>query len=165
MLGSEGPKHGRLLMALARIMVLNTSEGMGHAPGPIPTLKNARYSARPNTAKPSLLALPMNANDTSISDADMPRSDTKKSGRRPVPGEDDDDLLDYAQDDEDPHLGRAGLDPALVEDEHEEVLDGVDAHGLLGDGRADPDEEHPLERQAGEEDNVPADKNNARIAN
>ena len=33
------------LMAFARIVVVNTSEGISQAPGPIPILKNARYNA------------------------------------------------------------------------------------------------------------------------
>eukprot|EP00581_Thalassiosira_minuscula_P013235 CAMPEP_0183733196 /NCGR_PEP_ID=MMETSP0737-20130205/40442_1 /TAXON_ID=385413 /ORGANISM="Thalassiosira miniscula, Strain CCMP1093" /LENGTH=71 /DNA_ID=CAMNT_0025966397 /DNA_START=125 /DNA_END=337 /DNA_ORIENTATION=- len=36
------------LMALARIRVGNTSDGISHAPGPIPTEKNAKYNAKPN---------------------------------------------------------------------------------------------------------------------
>mmetsp|Transcript_32800 Transcript_32800/g.68990 ORF Transcript_32800/g.68990 Transcript_32800/m.68990 type:complete len:246 (-) Transcript_32800:1117-1854(-) len=71
------------LMALARIMVLNTSDGTSHAPGPIPSEKNARYNANPNTANPSLFAFPTNANDTNRSDTDMPSNDTMNSGRRP----------------------------------------------------------------------------------
>ena len=71
------------LMALARIIVLKTSEGMSHAPGPIPILKKARYNANPTTANPSLWAFPINANDTNNSDTDMPSNDTKNNGRRP----------------------------------------------------------------------------------
>mmetsp|Transcript_19482 Transcript_19482/g.35050 ORF Transcript_19482/g.35050 Transcript_19482/m.35050 type:complete len:154 (+) Transcript_19482:510-971(+) len=72
------------LIALARIIVLNTSEGISHAPGPIPILKNAKYNARPNTANPSLFAFPTNAKDTNINETDIPNNDTKNSGRRPL---------------------------------------------------------------------------------
>mmetsp|Transcript_45519 Transcript_45519/g.95559 ORF Transcript_45519/g.95559 Transcript_45519/m.95559 type:complete len:247 (+) Transcript_45519:40-780(+) len=71
------------LMALARIIVLNTSEGTSHAPGPIPILKKARYNANPNTAKPSLLAFPMNEKETNMRDTDIPINEMKNNGRLP----------------------------------------------------------------------------------
>ena len=75
--------HAKLI-ALARIIVLNTSEGISQAPGPIPNEKNARYRANPNTANRPLLAPPTNPNDTKKSDMDMPINDMKNSGRRPI---------------------------------------------------------------------------------
>ena len=71
------------LIALARIIVLKTSEGTSHAPGPIPKEKNARYNAKPNTANPPLLAFPIKLNDTNRSATAMPSNDTKNNGRRP----------------------------------------------------------------------------------
>merc|ERR1719356_574955 len=67
-------------MALARTMVEKTSEGMSQAPGPIPTLKKARYSARPTTASALLSLPPTKAPDTSARLRAMPSRDTKKSG-------------------------------------------------------------------------------------
>ena len=42
------------LIALARIVVANTSDGINHAPGPIPRLKKDRYMAKANTANAPL---------------------------------------------------------------------------------------------------------------
>ena len=36
-------KNVAILIALARMVVENTSDGINHAPGPIPRLKNPRY--------------------------------------------------------------------------------------------------------------------------
>mmetsp|Transcript_27185 Transcript_27185/g.32968 ORF Transcript_27185/g.32968 Transcript_27185/m.32968 type:complete len:91 (-) Transcript_27185:942-1214(-) len=43
------------LIALARMVVEKTSDGINHAPGPIPREKKARYKASANTAKAALL--------------------------------------------------------------------------------------------------------------
>mmetsp|Transcript_6064 Transcript_6064/g.12596 ORF Transcript_6064/g.12596 Transcript_6064/m.12596 type:complete len:113 (+) Transcript_6064:106-444(+) len=71
------------LIALARIIVLNTSDGMSQAPGPMPTLKNAMYNANPNTANPSLERPPTKANDTRNKDIEQPNKETKNRGLRP----------------------------------------------------------------------------------
>ena len=44
-------KNVAMLIALARMVVENTSLGISHAPGPIPRLKNERYIANPTRAK------------------------------------------------------------------------------------------------------------------
>jgi len=70
-------------MALARISVLDTSDGMSQAPGPIPTEKKARYDVNLVTANPALWALPTNPMDISSKLIAIPMSDVKKSGRSP----------------------------------------------------------------------------------
>ena len=71
------------LIAFARIIVLNTSEGISQAPGPIPILKNARYSANPKIAVPSLEAAPMKLIDTMNRDTAHPNRETNINGLRP----------------------------------------------------------------------------------
>mmetsp|Transcript_25359 Transcript_25359/g.41174 ORF Transcript_25359/g.41174 Transcript_25359/m.41174 type:complete len:217 (-) Transcript_25359:901-1551(-) len=72
------------LMAFARIIVLNTSEGMSQAPGPIPILKNARYNPNPTIAPTSLATAPMKLIATMKNETDMPTREMKTKGLRPV---------------------------------------------------------------------------------
>jgi hypothetical protein len=45
-------------IALARMLTANISEGMSHAPGPAPTLKNERYNDSPTIANVELFFFP-----------------------------------------------------------------------------------------------------------
>jgi hypothetical protein len=54
------------LIAFARIIVENTSEGTSQAPGPIPMLKNAKYRPRANTPNPAFTEDPRKFKATNI---------------------------------------------------------------------------------------------------
>mmetsp|Transcript_38687 Transcript_38687/g.116206 ORF Transcript_38687/g.116206 Transcript_38687/m.116206 type:complete len:230 (+) Transcript_38687:458-1147(+) len=72
-----------MLMALVRIVKENTSDGINHAPGPIPKLKKERYIAREHTANaelcPAKKLIERNKRATV-----MPVRERKKSGLRPL---------------------------------------------------------------------------------
>lgn len=60
------------LMALARIHVGKTSDGINQAPGPMPRLNIAKYNAKANTLKPELADEPRKLNATIMSATNIP---------------------------------------------------------------------------------------------
>mmetsp|Transcript_12447 Transcript_12447/g.19177 ORF Transcript_12447/g.19177 Transcript_12447/m.19177 type:complete len:153 (+) Transcript_12447:332-790(+) len=71
-------------IALARMDKEKISEGINHAPGPIPRLKKAKYNANAKIAIPDELELPKKLIDNIRSAAVIPQIETNKIGRRPL---------------------------------------------------------------------------------
>merc|ERR1712157_456595 len=71
------------LIALARILVENTSDANNHAPEPIPTLKNSMYMAREKTAKVPFVSADIKLKDCNNNAHAIPPTETNINGRRP----------------------------------------------------------------------------------